>query len=674
MLTGCRSLAVAQERIQIEAALNTWDGGRVPSELYGFRSSAEAEEAVKCILESVGGLQLDNFVIQASNVPNAAAAIRYGTRLLLYNPSFMQDMQDATGNPWAGISVMAHEIGHHLEAHTITPGGSNPPDELEADEFSGNVLKRLGATLADAQAVFQTFPSYGSVTHPPRDARLTAVANGWDRADAAAENARIRDCYRPGRTDQGGGPRRRTPTTPGTPSPSGRPRGRGGRSAVDCGDDSGRWAHDDACDDNRFIGDDPWYYHWEDGEYNRRDATGTRIQEFEIVRELGFGGFGITYLAHDHALARPVAIKEYFPGDWGTRWADGTISPRSATAKADYAWGLERFVDEARVLARLSHHNIVRVYRIVKAAGSAYMAMEYVDGRSLAEELKSSGPLSEQRVRRMLVALAEGLTEVHAAGLLHRDIKPANVMLRATDDSPVLIDFGAAREQMGRQSRSITSVLTPGYAPIEQYSTKGRQGPWTDLYALGAVAYQALSGRRPDDATERTLNDELAPVETVATSPVGTDRRRSGSTSPRAGAPSIHAIANAAPSSNPVGSRDIPTDKPSANRVASNDESEHFHDQAQTINPGPGGSAGHGPEHRLRRWHRRATATAHARPDHNNDLPRLGDAAIVGGDDPTQCRGARPERPGHGERRGRMDQQRPLGGDHRRIGSGDGGG
>ena len=252
-------------------------------------------------------------------------------------------------------------------------------------------------------------------------------------------------------------------------------------------------------------------------------VPGARIEEFEIVRELGFGGFGITYLARDHALARLVAVKEYFPGDWGTRRADGTIAPRSATAEADYAWGLERFVDEARVLARLTHHNIVKVHRIVAAAGSAYMAMEYVEGHSLADELKSLGPLSERRVRRLLAGLAEGLAAVHAAGLLHRDIKPANVMLREGDGSPVLIDFGAARQQMGRQSRSITAVLTPGYAPIEQYSSKGRQGPWTDLYALGAVAYAALSGRVPDDATERMLEDELAPVETVAASPVGAE-------------------------------------------------------------------------------------------------------------------------------------------------------
>ena len=253
---------------------------------------------------------------------------------------------------------------------------------------------------------------------------------------------------------------------------------------------------------------------------------GARIGEFEIVRELGFDGFGITYLARDHALARLVAVKEYFPGDWGTRRADGTIAPRSATAEFDYAWGLRRFVDEARVLARLSRHNIVRVHRIVEANGSAYMAMEYVEGHSLADELKSSGPLSETRVRRLLAGLADGLAEVHAAGLLHRDIKPDNVMLRAPDGSPVLIDFGAAREQLGRKSRSITSVLTPGYPPIEQYGTRGRRGPWTDLYALGAVAYTALSGRVPDDATERTLHDELVPIETVAASRVGAELAR----------------------------------------------------------------------------------------------------------------------------------------------------
>ena len=248
--------------------------------------------------------------------------------------------------------------------------------------------------------------------------------------------------------------------------------------------------------------------------------VGVRIGEYEIVRELGFGGFGITYLARDRVLERLVAVKEYFPVEWGTRRTDGTMGPRTTSAAGDYAWGLERFVDEARVLARLDHPVIVRVHRVVEAAGTAYMIMEYVEGRSLAEELQVSGALPEARVRGLLSGLAEGLAAVHEAGLLHRDIKPANVMLRSRDGSPVLIDFGAAREQMGRQSRAVTAVLTPGYAPVEQYSAKGRQGPWTDVYALGALAYAALSGRVPDDATERMLEDRLVPLDTASATPV----------------------------------------------------------------------------------------------------------------------------------------------------------
>ena len=249
-------------------------------------------------------------------------------------------------------------------------------------------------------------------------------------------------------------------------------------------------------------------------------GAGVRIVEYEIVRELGFGGFGITYLARDRVLERLVAVKEYFPAEWGMRRTDGTIGPRTTGAARDYAWGLERFVDEARALARLDHPAIVKVHRVVEAGGTAYMVMEYVEGRSLAEELQVSGTLPEARVRALLSGLAEGLGAVHAAGLLHRDIKPANVMLRSRDGSPALIDFGAAREQVGRQSRSITTVLTPGYAPIEQYSAKGRQGPWTDVYALGALAYAALSGRVPDDATERVLDDQLASLDTATATPV----------------------------------------------------------------------------------------------------------------------------------------------------------
>ena len=250
-------------------------------------------------------------------------------------------------------------------------------------------------------------------------------------------------------------------------------------------------------------------------EYGEALAPGARIAEFEVVRELGEGGFGITYLARDLQLHRSVAVKEYLPLDWGTRRVDGTIGPRSRSVAEDYAWGLERFLGEARTLARLNHPQIVRVYRVIPARGTAYLIMEYVEGRSLKDELRLVGKFDEARVRSTLDGLTAGLIEVHSAGLLHRDIKPANVMLRARDGSPVLIDFGSARQQVGERSRSMTAVLTPGYAPIEQYSSRGNQGPWTDIYALGAVAYRALSGRTPEEAIDRIRGDKMPRIEEV---------------------------------------------------------------------------------------------------------------------------------------------------------------
>ena len=243
--------------------------------------------------------------------------------------------------------------------------------------------------------------------------------------------------------------------------------------------------------------------------------VGTRLEEFEIERELGAGGFGVTYLAHDTSLDRPVAIKEYLPQDWGTRRPDGGVGPRLATHAEDYRWGRERFLEEARVLARLRHPNVLQVHRVIEKRGTAYMVTEYVEGRSLEAALRAEGAWPESRVLALLDGLTAGLEPVHAAGLVHRDIKPANVMLRG-DGSPVLIDFGAARQAMGRESRAITTVLTPGYAPFEQYNTKGKQGPWTDVYALGAVAYEALSGRVPEEAPERMEDDTLRPVASVA--------------------------------------------------------------------------------------------------------------------------------------------------------------
>ena len=244
-------------------------------------------------------------------------------------------------------------------------------------------------------------------------------------------------------------------------------------------------------------------------------APGTRLDGLEIQEVLGAGGFGITYLARDLSLDVWRAVKEYLPRNSGTRRGDGTVGPRTGSDIEDYRWGLVRFLEEARILARFDHPHLVRVYRVFELRGTAYMVMEYVEGRTLEEELEASGPLSERRVRELLAKLMEGLEEVHEAEVWHRDIKPKNVMVRA-DGTPVLIDFGAARQAMGGHSGALTAVLTPGYAPVEQYRTHGHQGPWTDIYALGAVAYWALSGEVPEEALGRVEADRLLPVAQAA--------------------------------------------------------------------------------------------------------------------------------------------------------------
>ena len=170
--------------IQLDGALHGYYGGDTPTRLYTFGSDREAEATVERIV-TVTGLR-QNFDIQAGGVPNAMAAIRAGRRLLIYNPGFIEQLTQRAGSDWAGISVMAHEVGHHLQGHTITQRGSTPPIELEADEFSGFVLARLGASLADTQAAVRAVPDGGSATHPRKNDRLAAIAYGWRRARIAA--------------------------------------------------------------------------------------------------------------------------------------------------------------------------------------------------------------------------------------------------------------------------------------------------------------------------------------------------------------------------------------------------------------------------------------------------------------------------------------------------------
>ena len=244
-------------------------------------------------------------------------------------------------------------------------------------------------------------------------------------------------------------------------------------------------------------------------------VPGTRLGELTIERVLGAGGFGVTYLARDESLRARRALKEYLPREWGTRRGDGTVGPRTGSHAGSYAWGLSRFAAEARTLAQFEHRNIVRVERWFEALGTAYMVMEFVEGRTLRQAAEAEGRWSEPRWREVLSGLIDGLSVVHEKEVLHRDIKPDNVMLRA-DGTPVLIDFGAARQALGSRTQTLQAVLTPGYAPFEQYRKNVEQGPWTDIYALGALSYWALSGEAPDEAPDRIMDDRVRPLSEAA--------------------------------------------------------------------------------------------------------------------------------------------------------------
>ena len=239
---------------------------------------------------------------------------------------------------------------------------------------------------------------------------------------------------------------------------------------------------------------------------------GTRIEDFEFHCVLGYGGFGIAYLGWDLALDIPVAIKEYLP-PIAVRTSDNSVVPKASEFQGDFTRGLDRFLVEARTLALFDHRHLVKVRHFLQAHNTAYIVMEYAEGETLSDYLNHKGVLTELELKEILHPILKGLEAVHREGFLHRDIKPDNIVIRAKDRSPVLIDFGAARQAVGAKIGSLTAIVTPGYAPIEQYSTRGnQQGPWTDIYALGYVCYHALTGDVPIPATDRTHSDPLIPV------------------------------------------------------------------------------------------------------------------------------------------------------------------
>jgi serine/threonine protein kinase len=230
--------------------------------------------------------------------------------------------------------------------------------------------------------------------------------------------------------------------------------------------------------------------------------AGHRLHWYVLERVLGQGGFGITYLAHDSNLDRPVAIKEYLPTEIARRRADASARPHTEAHAERYAWGLERFLSEARTLARFDHPNIVRVLSIFEANNTAYMVMRFEEGEDLATLLERRGTLPERQLTDCLLPILDGLERVHATGFIHRDIKPENIYVRK-DGSPVLLDFGSARQSFG-SAKTMTILVAPGYAPLEQYyGDAATQGPWTDIYGLGATCYRAIAGHAPLDAVAR---------------------------------------------------------------------------------------------------------------------------------------------------------------------------
>ena len=238
---------------------------------------------------------------------------------------------------------------------------------------------------------------------------------------------------------------------------------------------------------------------------------GQTIGRYEVLGVLGQGGFGITYRARDSQLGREVAIKEYLPPALAVRQDGVTVLPRSPREADDFTWGRTRFVEEGRTLAGLQKSPaIVRVYDFLEVNGTAYIVMELVHGETLEQRLKRTGPLAPAAIDRLLWPLLDGLTRVHATGFLHRDIKPANILLDAEGD-PTLIDFGASRAAMADRTSALTAVFTPGYAAAEQV-TSARQGPWTDIYALSATLYHAITGRPPPNVFDRMGEDRFQPL------------------------------------------------------------------------------------------------------------------------------------------------------------------
>lgn len=240
--------------------------------------------------------------------------------------------------------------------------------------------------------------------------------------------------------------------------------------------------------------------------------------QYVIVKVLGQGGFGITYEARDHKTDARVAIKEFFPDAMATR-THTTVMPLTGERGDSFQYGKECFLREAETLAQfIGNENIVRIYSYFEENGTAYFVMDFVEGTSFDDNIKQrGGKLSFEEASKILIPVMDALGAVHEKGIIHRDVTPDNIYITG-QGTVKLLDFGAARYSIGDKSRSLDVVLKHGFAPKEQYTRRGRQGPFTDIYALGATFYFALTGKRPPDSVERMDEDDLVTPSTLGVS------------------------------------------------------------------------------------------------------------------------------------------------------------
>jgi len=243
--------------------------------------------------------------------------------------------------------------------------------------------------------------------------------------------------------------------------------------------------------------------------------VGTRIQDYSIKGVVGEGGFAIVYLADDVLLHREVAIKEYMPAALAVRNPGRGVEPRSASHGETFTKGMRSFINEARLLAQFKHPALIDVLRFWEENGTAYMAMPYYRGSTLRELLRRDGFLCDEAwLRHLIQPILSGLQAMHRENCFHRDISTDNIIVLA-NGNPVLLDFGAARRIVAAPDQFATIILKPGFAPVEQYSddiATAPQGPWTDIYALCAVCYLAISGRMPTTSVARIMRDPLIPL------------------------------------------------------------------------------------------------------------------------------------------------------------------